>query len=1028
MTMTGTILQNLRDFTVQIRQKDTNEIVGTGIAVSMDGKVLTSAHVVKKALGVDHRNAGANAELIVYFPQALGDERKAQRARVASYFPHSNDDVALLQLIEGSPPLGPEQLPVLGNAEDSEGNGFRSFGFRPLAKYMAAHSHGRILGSVKAPDKFLSDPIQLESPQLGQGMSGSAVLDVERNLVVGLVSNDSIVEFSRLDKNLAFAVNARVAGLPPFNLPIQTSSIPKLVAPQPTPSDFGEIKRISPDLGDQFFGAPSAHLDPTGWFEILELLKSDWISSEVLVTSLVTTQKEDGRELVRFWLDSLKENNKSLHSNGVFWWNFYDKPNVSEFFLATLEFIGGGLIDIQKIPSSDVQAQIAAAMLANGKYIFVLDGLELVQHETGDEYGLLKDTALRNFLRLFGAPGHNSFCLIISSVPILDLLAYTTYSQRSLPRIGKLLGATSDQVADEDQLGFKDYIAAFADLIESPYTHPPLTIGIYGEWGMGKSFLLTHIGKELERRNKIREHASRRKLNKIFRLPKKFFILFRRKYQEEESLDPLPIPLVYIVNFNAWEYSASEAVWPGLVRKVMDTMERNLVLYFPSLFLTKLKLNFRRLWRQWRSNLVLVVSILSALVFLAWWQFGQDWRLAYGVLLALGVSGIFKIVIDTLSAPLSQWIASIFKEGNYGAHIGYMAEIRADLEYLEKVLRSRGGRILVTIDDLDRCEPNKAVETLLAIKQLLDFKSFIICLGIDYRIIAAAVEQHYDKLLGIAESSGQQYLEKIIQIPFRIPEPSSDDIKNFISKQLGEPKPLFSKMVAPPHKKSENSKKNLSNQPVNPVFQGKIQETNNIDPLQAQEISQSPNRNRTGIVDRQILKAFTFDELKAFHIFSRFSRPNPRHLKRLVNTYRLVRSLAEYRAEYAILRNPAATVRWLLMCSQWPYTTQAMLHYLERMLSRSEPENFDEFPARDPINYLLDEVKPYLSIEKQRVMDSNIDILQKLAKRPEGRVSWKELNILKRYTVNFYQTIDFEWRTLGSQGPNELAETQNEEG
>ena len=41
---------------------------------------------------------------------------------------------------------------------------------------------------------------------------------------------------------------------------------------------------------------------------------------------------------------------------------------------------------------------------------------------------------------------------------------------------------------------------AFASLIASPHTAPPLTIGIFGSWGKGKSFLLEHIDREIRRR------------------------------------------------------------------------------------------------------------------------------------------------------------------------------------------------------------------------------------------------------------------------------------------------------------------------------------------------------------------------------------------------------------------------------------------------------------------------------------------------------------------------------------------------
>jgi hypothetical protein len=66
--------------------------------------------------------------------------------------------------------------------------------------------------------------------------------------------------------------------------------------------------------------------------------------------------------------------------------------------------------------------------------------------------------------------------------------------------LGTLGGAGNDRVADEDQLGFRYYVKAFADLITSPHTTPPLTIGIFGSWGMGKSFLLEHIEREIHRR------------------------------------------------------------------------------------------------------------------------------------------------------------------------------------------------------------------------------------------------------------------------------------------------------------------------------------------------------------------------------------------------------------------------------------------------------------------------------------------------------------------------------------------------
>lgn len=107
------VLQNLRDFTVQIRHADTDKIVGTGVVVSMDGKVVTCAHVAHAALSKHPREA-IGAEVGVYFPQLRGGEKKARCATVTKCFPQHDDDVVLLTLTDGSTPLGPEQIAVLG--------------------------------------------------------------------------------------------------------------------------------------------------------------------------------------------------------------------------------------------------------------------------------------------------------------------------------------------------------------------------------------------------------------------------------------------------------------------------------------------------------------------------------------------------------------------------------------------------------------------------------------------------------------------------------------------------------------------------------------------------------------------------------------------------------------------------------------------------------------------------------------------------------------------------------------------------
>jgi hypothetical protein len=225
-------LQNLRDFTVQIRN-DADQIVGTGIAVSTDGKIVTCAHVVRAA-GIEPRDPNG-AELGVYFPQARGGEKKDRRATIARYFKDYDDDIVLLQLTGGSSPLAPEQIPVLGTSNCSDENPFRSYGYRRLEKYIAGWADGKIQGCVESPEDFnvQCEPVQLESSQINSGMSGSAVLDTTRNLVVGIVSETWFPDLSTKDRDTAWAVDGKVLSLKPLGLPLQDLPFPLKAAPEP---------------------------------------------------------------------------------------------------------------------------------------------------------------------------------------------------------------------------------------------------------------------------------------------------------------------------------------------------------------------------------------------------------------------------------------------------------------------------------------------------------------------------------------------------------------------------------------------------------------------------------------------------------------------------------------------------------------------------------------------------------------------------------------------------------------------------
>jgi tetratricopeptide (TPR) repeat protein len=437
-------LQNLRDCTVQIRCPSDNAIVGTGLAVSMDGKIVTCAHVVETALGV-HPRQGNGVEIGVYFPQVRSNERKDRRAKIAGCFPQYDDDVVLLQLLDGPAPLAPEQIAVLGKAEESCDHPFRSYGYRRLDKYLAGWADGKIHGCVEAPEGFnvQAEPVQLASSQINSGMSGAAVLDVERNLIVGIVAETWFPDLSTKDRDTAWAVNARVLSFAPLGLPLQDEPLPKRAAPQPKTDIAAARQAVAPEVGIVWNNAPPPLPEWVGRDDLLHALTADWQSQTCRITGLIGFGGEGKSSLARQWIEQLLECQSAAlaakaplsHSFGVFWWGFYTKPNVEEFFEAALGYLSGGKIDPRKLPSANVKAQVIGSMLGAGRYLFVLDGLEILQHQEGDQYGLLKSNDLREFLSYFADPQQQSFCLITSRAPVLDLMVYTTYTHRDVTRL-----------------------------------------------------------------------------------------------------------------------------------------------------------------------------------------------------------------------------------------------------------------------------------------------------------------------------------------------------------------------------------------------------------------------------------------------------------------------------------------------------------------------------------------------------------------------------------------------------------------
>jgi hypothetical protein len=132
----------------------------------------------------------------------------------------------------------------------------------------------------------------------------------------------------------------------------------------------------------------------------------------------------------------------------------------------------------------------------------------------------------------------------------------------------------------------------------------------------------------------------------------------------------------------------------------------------------------------------------------------------------------------------------IFKEASsVRDQLGFLAKVKEELQLLFDFLHEFDSRIVIVpiIDDLDRCiADGRNVKVLEAMQLILSVPGAPILsfLAVDSRVVVASIEEHYEKVFAKTNISGFEYLDKIVQIPFALPEPPPDKVKRLMSKTL----------------------------------------------------------------------------------------------------------------------------------------------------------------------------------------------------------------------------------------------------
>jgi hypothetical protein len=253
---------------------------------------------------------------------------------------------------------------------------------------------------------------------------------------------------------------------------------------------------------------------------------------------------------------------------------------------------------------------------------------------------------------------------------------------------------------------------------------PRFAIGIFGRWGSGKTTLMQAIRREV-------------------------------------CKDPRVVP----VDFNAWRYEREENLIVPLLDMLRDELVRWADERAPDRSLKERALEAAaKVKKASRAVLAGVTLKAKGAVFA-----GPEASLDLGK------------VLDRLDAQ-----AEGEERKTESFYHACFAKLR---EATKGFAGANTQRIVVFIDDLDRCMPETALQVLESMKLFFDVDGFIFVVGLDDAVIRQLVNARYRSGTadGDALISGSEYLKKIFQVPFTLPQITPERLGSLLTaERLGD--------------------------------------------------------------------------------------------------------------------------------------------------------------------------------------------------------------------------------------------------
>ena len=142
--------------------------------------------------------------------------------------------------------------------------------------------------------------------------------------------------------------------------------------------------------------------------------------------------------------------------------------------------------------------------------------------------------------------------------------------------------------------------------------------------------------------------------------------------------------------------------------------------------------------------------------------------------IAIGSAGTISYGIEDVKKQLEE------EDSALDSYVDEVALLEKEFnEYVDLLLKNtEPKKLIILIDDLDRCAPENMVALIEGIKLFLYTGKCIFVYALDKKVVSEAVTRKYE---GMESFDGERYLEKIFEFSFKIPPPKEEQFGNITS-------------------------------------------------------------------------------------------------------------------------------------------------------------------------------------------------------------------------------------------------------